>query len=128
MAVFSGKDGKVLIGAVTLASITKWTFNTEANTDRFAHSGSSGYKVTVAGSLMGDGTIEGKVDAADPITDDFTEGSGVTLLLYLDATRFYSVPSIIKRLQYGEVDIDNGVAVPWNASFETNGAWTLPTY
>ena len=49
------------------------------------------------------------------------------LLLYIDATRFYSVPAIIDSINF-EVDIDTGEVVGWTADYSADGAWTKPTY
>jgi len=127
MSVISGKDGKVMIGATTLADITFWTLNTASNNPAYASSATAGHKKRVAGVKDGGGTIQGKLDVADAVTDDFDEGDAVTLLLHLDATRFYSVPAIIDSIQL-EVDIDSGEVVGWTAEYSTDGAWTKPTY
>ena len=95
MAVISGKSGKVLIGATTLAHITNWSLATVSRNPAYASSATGGYKKRVAGVKEASGTIAFKLDLADPLTDDFTEGAEVTLLLYLDAAKFYSVPAVI---------------------------------
>jgi hypothetical protein len=55
------------------------------------------------------------------------EGAAVTLLLYLDATHFYSVPAIITRVEV-EVNIDSGDVIGGTANFDTDGAWDEPTF
>ncbi len=127
MAIFSGKDGKVLAGTTTLAEITQWTFQTRSNNVAYGSSATAGYRRRVAGAKDGRGTIRGKLDPADPLTNAFEEGDTVTLQLYLDASRFYSVPALIDTLQF-EVDIDSGDIVGWVAEFSTDGAWTKPNY
>ncbi len=127
MSVISGKDGKVMIGATTLADITFWTLATASNNPAYASSATSGHKKRVAGVKDASGSIQGKLDVADPVTDDFDEGDAVTLLLYIDATRFYSVPAIIDSINF-EVDIDTGEVIGWTADYSADGAWTKPTY
>ena len=127
MATISGKDGKVKIGSVTLADITHWTLRTNALLSSYASSATAGYRRRVAGVKEGSGTIDGKLDPADPISDDFDEGSAVTLLLYLDATRYYTVPAVIESFRL-EVDIDRGEVLGWHAEFSSSGAWTKPNY
>lgn len=127
MSTISGKDGKIMIGATKIADITRWNFKTTADTTRYASSATNGYKKSVAGSKSGDGSIEFKLDMADPITDDFDEGDEVILLLHLDETRYYTVPATIKDIDIG-VTIDGGEVIAGTANFESNGAWTKPTY
>lgn len=127
MATISGKDGKIEIDSTQLADITSWTLNTTSNNAAYASSSTSGYKKRVPGVKDGSGSVQGKLDISDPITDDFEEGSAVTLKLYIDATRFYSVPAVIDSLAI-DVDIDNGDVVPFTANYSTDGAWSKPTY
>lgn len=127
MPTISGKDGKVKLGSATLADITHWKFRTTAGLAAYASSATGGYKRRVAGIKDGGGTLEGKLDPGHAVSDDFEEGAAVTLLLYIDATRFYSVPAIIETFRL-EVDIDRGDIVGWQADFSTNGAWTKPNY
>jgi hypothetical protein len=44
MPTISGKDGKVLIGAVALADITRWTFNATSANPAYASSSTAGYR------------------------------------------------------------------------------------
>jgi len=127
MATISGKDGKVLIGAVALADITRWTFNATSANPAYASSSTAGYRRRVAGIKEGAGRIAFKLDPADPISDDLNEGDAVTLLLYVDATHFYTVPALVDALEL-EVDISSGDVLGGTASFSTNGAWTRPNY
>jgi hypothetical protein len=120
-------DGKVKIGTTTLADITHWTLRTQALLSSYASSATAGYRRRVAGVKEGSGTLDGKLDPDDPISDDFDEGASVTLLLHLDATRFYTVPAVIESFRL-EVDIDSGDVLGWHAEFSTNGGWTKPNY
>ena len=124
MAVESGKDGKVLIGGTPVADITRWEFHKTAGVRKYASSSTAGFRKAVAGVKDGQGTIEFKWDAgaASPLV----EGSGVTLLLYTNASEFFSVPAVIDNFRLS-VDIDSGDISSVTATFETNGAWTEPT-
>ena len=64
---------------------------------------------------------------SDALTDQFDEGSSVTLLLYLDGSRFYSVPAVIDSIKMS-VEIDRGDLIGGAAEFSTDGAWTKPTF
>ncbi|MDZ4781242.1 MAG: hypothetical protein SGJ19_13390 [Planctomycetia bacterium] len=127
MSVISGKDGKVMIGVTAVANITFWNFSTLAQNPAYASSATAGHRKRLGGVKDGGGVIRGKLDLTDAVTNDVNEGDSVTLLLYLNATKFYSVPAVIDRLQF-EVDIDSGDVVGWEAEFGANGAWTKPTY
>ncbi|MBI2826706.1 MAG: hypothetical protein HYX69_18700 [Planctomycetia bacterium] len=127
MSTISGKDGKVLIGATALAEITDWTFRATSNNQAYASSSTGGYRKRVPGVKDGSGTIGFKLDPADPITDDLDEGAAVTLLLYLDATHFYTVPAVIDAIHLA-VDITSGDVLGGTAMFSASGAWTKPNY
>ena len=127
MPTISGKDGHVKIGAADVAEITAWSLNTTSNNPAYASSSTGGYKRRVSGVKDATGSIAFKLDPADPVTDDFDEGDHVTLLLYVDATRFYSVPAVIDAINL-EVDIDSGDIIGGRAEFSANGAWTKPDY
>ena len=127
MAVISGKDGEVKIGANSLADITGWSFNTTSNNPAYASSSTGGYKKRVAGVRDASGNIAFKLNTSNPIGDEFEEGDEVTLLLHVDASNFYSVPAVIDSLSL-EVDIDSGDVVGGTAGFSANGAWTNPAF
>jgi hypothetical protein len=127
MATISGKDGRVKIGATTLAEITKWTLTTTSSNPAYASSATQGWKTRRGGVRDAKGEIRFKLDFSDPITDDFNEGDSVTLLLYLDATRFYTVPAIIDSLAW-EVDVNSGDVIGGTAEYGVTGPITKPTY
>ncbi len=124
-AGISGKDGDVKIGSTQIAEITKWGFNPKANVPKYASNKTGGYKAAVAGIKDGSGSLEGKWDPAIPATTVIAPGTSVTLKLYINATQFWSVPSIIEGFKH-DVDLDTGEIVSWSADFQTNGAWTDP--
>jgi len=127
MPLETGDDGKVLIGGSPLADITAWSLETMVRSIAYASSATGGYRKWLPGVKEGRGKIQFKLDVANPLTNSLNEGSLVTLLLYLDATRFYSVPAIIDSIRVA-VDIDGGDLVGGQAEFSTNGAWTKPVY
>lgn len=121
----SGQFGDVKIGSTQVAETCKWNFSPKSNNPAYASNKTGGYKARVAGIKDGSGSIDGKYDPAEPIMAVLDVGTEVTLKLYLTATVFYSVPSIIDTLKIN-VDIDTGDIVSWTADFSTNGAWTNP--
>ena len=121
----SGKSGFVKVGDSTVAEVTKWSFIKQAASSRYASSSTGGFKRSIAGVKSGSGQIEFKFDmAAD---SPLVEGAAVTLLLYLDATHFYSVPAIVTRVEV-EVNIDSGDVIAGATNFDTDGAWDEPTF
>lgn len=128
MATKSGKDGKVLIGATPLASITHWSFRTFANNPAHASSATGGVKTRDPGVKDASGEVTFLLDFTDPITDQLEEGALVTLKLYLDATRFYSVPAIIDVIEFADIDIDDGRTIGGTAKFSGTGPIVKPVY
>lgn len=123
MSVATGCSGDVLIGSSSIAELTNWTFNKTVATDRYGSNSSNCYKKTIAGVKSGTGTLKGKYDDASPIEDFLDVGDSVSLLLQTDGSTTYTVPAVIKSLDV-EVDLDEGKANTWSATFETNGAWS----
>lgn len=128
MATKSGKDGKVLAGSATLASITHWSLRTVSHNPAHASSATGGVKTRNPGVKDSSGTIRFMLDFTSPITAQFVEGSLVTLKLYLDATRFYTVPAIIDAIDFADIDIDDGRTIGGVASFSGVGPVVAPTY
>ncbi len=69
MALETGDDGKILIGAAALADITAWTFKTSASTVSYASSATGGFRRRVVGAKEGRGKIHFKLDLAEPISE-----------------------------------------------------------
>lgn len=125
MAAISGKNGKVLAGAVQLAHITGWSLNPTSNNPDWASSDTSGTKNRVAGITDSSGSFDFKWDSTSEIWDTLTEGTEVTLNLYLSATVFIIVPAIIDGISF-EVDINDGDTVSGTADFSQSAAITYP--
>jgi hypothetical protein len=125
MAGISGKDGSVLVASTPVAEITKWTFNAKSNNPAWASSDSAGYKKRVAGVKDGSGSIEMKYDPSNSFLAQADVGTSATLKLYINATKFFSVPAIFDSYDF-EVDLDDGDVVGVSADFSANGAWTNP--
>lgn len=121
----SGKDGMVKVGSTKLPSIRKWSLNLKSNNPKFATSDAAGHKVSVAGVKDGEVSFEAVLDTTDVIYSTYKPGTLVTLLLYENATRYWTVPARIESIA-GECDINDGgeLVVPYTAS--TYGAWTYP--
>ena len=128
MALKSGKDGRVEINGEAAAAITSWRLRTSATSVEYYSSASSGWTARVPGPKDSRGEIEFQLDFSNPIFAQLEEGSLVTLRLYLDCTRFYSVPSMIESLDLDPVDIDQGRTVGGKATFLGTGPITKPVF
>ena len=122
----SGKDGDVKIGTTSINEIKKWSFNPKVNTQRYASNKTGGYKCTIPGTKEATGTLSGVYTATNSHINVIDVGTMVTLKLYITATLYFSVPAVITDYKL-DVDLDNGEIVGWEASFESDGAWTNPT-
>lgn len=121
----SGINGTVTVSGSAVALVTKWTATFSESTFRHADNGSSGYKKTYVGAYHAEGTVEGLFDS-DAVSA-LLVGASVTLVLKMSSSRSYSVPAIIKSIAH-DVDIDEGSPTPFRAEWESNGAWTAPTF
>ena len=125
MSAISGKDGKVQIDAADAAQITGWTFNPTSNNPAWASSDTNGFKDRVGGVKDGSGSFEAKYDDASEVWDTITEGSEMSLGLFLHATVSITVPAIVDGINY-EVDINDGEVVAVTVDYSTRGEWTYP--
>ncbi len=114
----------MLVSDAVVAEVTRWRFQKDAATRRYASNATGGCKRTLPGVQSGSGSIEFKWDASGP--SPLAQGAAITLLLYLDATHYYSVPAVVQTVKL-LVDIDTGDPVGGAANFETDGPWIEPT-
>lgn len=131
MATISGKNGKVITGSSDWAHVSNWSLTITSNNPQYGSSGTTGHKTSVAGVKSCSGTIEVVHDVADPLfeavgsSDAVVPGLSVTLLLYENAARYWSIPARIESVAE-EVDIDDGGYVTVTCEFTGMGAWTYP--
>jgi hypothetical protein len=133
IGAISGKSGNCLtlpIGGTgtgtEIAELTKWSFNPKCNNPAWASNRTAGFKRRRAGIRDGSGSIEGKWDPGDPITDHLEDGTEVQLNLVTTGAQQFTVPAIIDGLKL-DVDLDSGDIIGWSADWSLNGAWTKPT-
>ena len=122
----SGKDGKVLMGATVIGNCKKIALSTKSNNPQFAHESSDGYKVSVAGVKSGSLSFDLVLDTQAAAYNLIDVGDAVTLKIYEDDTRFWSIPCRIDDIDEN-IDIDGGGEVTLGYKASTNGAWTKPT-
>jgi len=125
MAVYVGKDGKVVAGATTLAQITDWSFNAKSNNAVWASSSTGGYKTRAAGVKDGTGSFSFKIDDTTQQWDSIEVGTLVSLTLYLDSSNYITVPAIIDDVTY-DCNINEGEPPAGKANFGITAAWTMP--
>lgn len=101
MAEMHGKDGKVLVGASTGVSIVAWGMS---NLGPALHDASplqdTWETLQGGGKRAASGSITCNWDEADAnvqnaLLADAVAGTTVTLLLYVNATKYFSVPAYI---------------------------------
>lgn len=125
MARFSGKNGKLLLGATQL-HITDWTLDDMVDTPESTDSESAGSKTRVVGLADFSGTFDGNWDDnTSPMSLGFEPGAEGTIKLYLNATLFYQGPVIINNLSPG-ASPGTGETVKFKGTFVGNGAITRP--
>jgi hypothetical protein len=122
MAAIHGKDGKVKIGANAGVSITAWRIDRLGSDLHDISPLQDTWKTLQDGQRSASGAIQCNWDQADSnvqgaMLTAATGGSTVTLLLYVNATKYFSIPAYIRL--GAEVNI-NGV-VKRNFSFESSG-------
>jgi len=127
MALFSGKDGKLFVDSTELADITRWRFKTVAKNVAYASSATGGFRRRLKGVKDGSGSLQFKLNATDPLTEQFDEGDQITLKLYVDATHFFTVPAVIDAIET-VTEIEDGNVVGGTVEFSTDGAWTEPNF
>ncbi|MCA9246857.1 MAG: hypothetical protein KDA42_07065 [Planctomycetales bacterium] len=128
MALKSGKDGRVEVDGAQVAAITSWRLRTSATALEYFSSATNGWKSRLPGPKDSRGEIEFQLDFDNPLTEKIEEGALVTLRLFLDRTRFYSVPCMIESLDWEPVDIDRGTTIAGKATFLGAGPVTKPVF
>lgn len=95
----SGKDGKVTYGAgANTLGITKWTLKKKGNTQDVSNTTDG--RRRIKGLPDAEGDVEGHVDSAADLSATLAEGDVVTLKLYTDGTKFYSLTAIVEELEF----------------------------
>ena len=79
MAVITGKDGSVSVGATNVTQITSWSISIEADTLEYTNFGSGGWKENMGSLKSWSGSIEGFAGGNDSL---LSVGSEVQLVLF----------------------------------------------
>lgn len=123
MTAISGKDGKVTDGTNTLAEISEWSLDIDADVLEVTKFG-DGWRVKIVGLKDWSGSFAGRWDMSDTLgqkafQDALLGGTTKTLRLYANATQYYSGTAIIEGLSV-EAAVDSTVDTDW--SFQGTGA------
>ena len=121
MAAFSGKNGKVIQGVTDIVDTMGWTLSLVSNNPAYASNATAGHKTRVVGIADNNGTFTFAVQSA---AAEITQGQAVTLKLYMNATKFWTVPAVIDNVPYN-TDINEGGIVTATASFSATAVATL---
>jgi len=122
MAPIHGKDGLVKIGASTGASISAWRIDSLGSQLHDASPLQNTWQTLRSGLRSASGAILCDWDQADSnvqgaLLTAATGGSTATLLLYVNATKYFSIPAYITL--GAEVNINNTVKRTFN--FRSSG-------
>jgi len=121
----SGKLGKVTMGASDFAHVRNWRFNMTSNNKKYASTSTGGHEKTTKGAFGGSVSFDLVLDHDDRIEERIKVGDQVTLLLYTDATNYYSVPVRIASMD-NELQIEEGEPPGISVEADCHGAWTYP--
>jgi len=126
MAVNIGYNGKVMVGAATVAEIDQWSVDADAkllDTTKFGDT----WESKTPGLKSWSGKASGRWDMSDTtgqkaLQDALLGGTSVTLKLYTNDTNYYSGTALVKAIGTkaaagGLVDVD--------FSFEGTGALSM---
>lgn len=143
MGVYNSKNGKIEWepsaggGFTAVPHARGWRFNEEAETAPYSSSDTSCRKKRTVGNLDGTGSFDVYHDDEKPLeldmegdsSDDvqINAGDKGTLRLYVNATKFWVVPAVIKSFEIGnEIEDASNEAVA--VQFEFDGAPTKPDW
>ena len=123
MTAISGKDGKVTDGTNTLAEISEWSLDIEADVLEVTKFGDQ-WRVKIVGLKDWSGSFAGRWDMTDTngqlaFQNAILGGTTKTLRLYVNDSQYYSGTAIIEGLSV-ESAVDSTVDTDW--SFQGTGA------
>jgi len=121
---FSGKNGTAKNAGGAIAEVTGWSFDPNANIEKYASNSTSGHKKGVATVEDFSGSVSTKLDSDGNMP--YRIGDTGTLNLHVDATdaNYIAVPVIIGTHPIA-CDINDGKIVEVEYGFEPTGP---PTY
>ena len=126
MTAISGKDGKVMRGANTVAEISEWDLDIEADVMEVTKFGDQ-WRVKIVGLKDWSGSFSGRWDMTDvtgqkAYQDAILGGTSETVKLYVNSTQYYSGSCIIEGESISSA-VDSTVDAEF--SFQGTGALTF---
>ena len=128
MSFFSGKNGKVVVGATTL-KVQSWDIEPTTELDDTTNSSSGGYYEGLPKINKLTGKVALQWDAAaNPTTNppNLVPGALVALKLYVDSTHYWNVPTAYVTSTPIVVGAKEGAMVTFGFNFTATAAWTPP--
>lgn len=125
MAIVTGANSKVMIGANVIGSITSVSFSPQVEINKVTALGDSAQKV-LPGTQTFSGSMSCKLDTADTngqvaLINAFIGGTALSFKIYTDATHYWSGNGYIKSMPH---KIAGGKAVTEvEFQYESDGAW-----
>lgn len=127
MSLRTGCRGKILIDDVEVAEVRNWSFSWVATLKEYASSSTSCAKKRIGTQKdVQGGRFEVYIDDADRIDAMIEPGDVVTLKLYEDATKFWTITDTTIGSLDPATDIENDEIVGASVAFE-GGTVTKPT-
>lgn len=120
MAVITGKDGSVAVGADNVTMITSWSISIEADTLEYTNFGSGGWKENMGSLKSWSGSIEGFADTEQEATIAVGSTVVVTLVEGASGSTTYSGSAIVTSKS-----VDAATADLVTVSFDITGSGVL---
>jgi len=123
MAVISGKNGTLYVGANEITPVSNWKLAVTGSQRDYAANDTGGWRRRVAGAKDCCGSME--ISVAEGGHCPVETGDAVTLKLHVDDTgnNYYHVEALIGRIG-AETNIKNGEVVVQRIDFAGNGGVT----
>ncbi|MBN2476899.1 MAG: hypothetical protein JXB62_19990 [Pirellulales bacterium] len=123
MAVLSGKDGTLYVGAEEITPVANWRLAISGTLREYTANDTGGWKRRVAGAKDCRGSFTVNLTEAGHRPVD--GGDAVTLKLHVDGTgnNYYEVEALIGRVGV-ETNIRDGAVVAYRIDFAGNGGVT----
>jgi hypothetical protein len=120
-SAIGGTEGQATIDGVRVARLTNWSMNRSSSESAWGDSDSEGWTFRKTARHDGTGSLGGKFDDDNPPHNLFDDGDIVSLILWLNTTKYYAAPSArIQNFQL-EVNQDTKEVVGWTADWGTDG-------
>lgn len=123
MAVLSGKNGTLYVGAAEITPVSNWKLRIVGNHRPYTANDTGGWKRRAAGAKDCSGSF--RVSVTESGNCPVAEGDPTTLKLHVDDTgeNYYRVEALIDRIDV-ETDVHGGRVVAFQVAFSGNGGLT----